>query len=132
MPLFLEPQRLVNLNHASLINAPQLQKNTELLTEYLYKIQSDPGTSPYHLVSLITRWLQMWTWLVHVTTSARLIVANERIGVLLLVEVAQRVVDATVDGLVCTDVQYEVSHRPLPLGHVPVGDGQLGDLEFGV
>lgn len=58
-----------------------------------------------------------------------LVVTHKRIRVLLVVQVAQRVVDTPVDGLVGTDVEDQVPHGASPLGHVPVLHGQFGDLE---
>ena len=55
-----------------------------------------------------------------------LVLRHVRVGVALLVEVAQRVVDLAVLGLVGAHVQQQVAHRALALGHLPVLDGDLG------
>src|SRR5205809_772796 len=43
-----------------------------------------------------------------------------------------RTVDASVVGLVGPDVQDEVPHGPMPLGHLPVIYRNVGHLEVGV
>jgi hypothetical protein len=67
-----------------------------------------------------------------VASSADLVVADKRVGVLVLLEIAQRVVDAAMDRFVSADVVDQILHRPLPLGHMPVSHGHIGDLEVRV
>lgn len=61
-----------------------------------------------------------------------LVHADERVRVLGLVQVAQSVVDAAMACLVGPDVQDQVFHRAVALGHVPVRHGNVGHLELGV
>lgn len=65
-------------------------------------------------------------------TSVALVLADERVGVFLLVQVAQCVVDTAVARLVGPDVEDEVLHASMALGHLPVLDSQVGNPEFGV
>lgn len=58
--------------------------------------------------------------------------ADKRVGVLLLVQVAQSVVDTAMAGLVGPDIQDQILHRAMTLGHIPVRHGNVGHLEFGV
>lgn len=58
-----------------------------------------------------------------------LVLAHKRIRIRLLVQIAQRVVDLAVLGLVRSDIQQQIAHAALALGHVPVADGNLGGLE---
>lgn len=77
-----------------------------------------------------------------------LVVANKWIRVVLF-EIAQRMIDATMDRfisldgvlVVCLikaiekanpDVQDQVSHGSLALGHIPVGNSKLRNLEIGI
>lgn len=58
--------------------------------------------------------------------------ADERVGVLLLVQITEGVVDAPVARLVGPNVQNQVLHRAVALGHVPIRHGNVRDLELGV
>lgn len=52
---------------------------------------------------------------------------DEGIGVFGL-EIGQSVMDLSVLGLVCPDVQQQISHALMALGHVPVLDGNVWSL----
>lgn len=61
--------------------------------------------------------------------SIALVVADERIGILLVVEVAQGVVHTAVNCLIGTNVKDQIPHGPFSLGHLPVRDSKIGNLE---
>lgn len=61
-----------------------------------------------------------------------LVRAHEGIGILVLLQVRQGVVDLSVLSLVCSDVQQEVLHGPVALWDVPVVDCEVRDGELGV
>ena len=57
-----------------------------------------------------------------------LILAHERVRVLPLHQIAQRVVHLAMLGLIGADIQDQIPNAPLPLRHIPVADGDLGSL----
>ena len=64
--------------------------------------------------------------------SAGFVIAHKRVRILVGLEVAERVVNATMNGLVGADVEQEVPHGALALGDLPVRDGDVGYLELGI
>lgn len=59
-----------------------------------------------------------------------LVFRDVRVGVVVLIEVAQGVVDLSVLRLIGPNVEEQVSHRALAFGHVPVLDGDVWGLHF--
>lgn len=56
--------------------------------------------------------------------------ADERVRVSVLVEIAQSVVDFSVFGFVCPDVEEQVTHRPVAFWHVPISHRNLRRFEL--
>ena len=97
-------------------------------------------------MSLPARWL----WVVKALGGMRLlrvlVFAHERVRVLLLIEVAEGVVNLSMLALVCTDcfllvpgswmwvevltVKEQIAHGSVTLRHLPVVDGDLGSLQL--
>lgn len=78
------------------------------------------------LRSLITLRFGGWSGRV----SFALVLANEWVGVFPLIQVAQGMIHPTVARLVSSDVEDEVFHGPLALGHLPVLDSKVGNHEI--
>lgn len=70
-------------------------------------------------------WLQILDVLARMRLTRVLVLRNERIGIVLLIQVAQRVVDLAMLRFVRSDVQQQVSHGTTPLGHVPILNGNV-------
>ena len=59
-----------------------------------------------------------------------LVRAGVRVGVVLLVQIAEGVVDLAVLALIGADVQQQVAHRAVALGHGPVLDRDVGRVHL--
>ena len=80
-----------------------------------------------YLLALESSGLQRWLWWL-----AILVNAYERVRVVLGAQVAKSVIDTTVDSLIRTDVEDEITHGSIFLWHLPILDCYVGNLEAGI
>jgi hypothetical protein len=83
------------------------------------KIETSPSNA---ILPLPTIWLVVLNPLSGVRPALDLVRAGVRVGVVLLVQVAEGVIDFAMFALIGADIQQQVAHRALALGHRPVLD----------
>ena len=57
------------------------------------------------------------------------VLGNEWVGILLRVQISERMVDLSVLRFICSDVHQQVPHRLVSLRHIPVSNSNFGCLQ---